>query len=554
MKEANLLILLLLFYSGSFMVACNGNGGRDADIDTEDIAEVDNDDLPTDDGGINDLPVEDMLVEDMLVEDIPAEEIPVECVAAELTCSSSLTAESTVGLPDMLNNYNCSIADESGGEIVYSFTTAEARTVTIDLAASSSSEDLDLFILTGECDQDTCIHCHDGRGGKHTLSFGAEASVTYYIVVDGWDGAEDTFDISISCNIPEICDNGVDDNENGFIDCWDPGCWYWEDEHCYESDCTDGTDNDVDGETDCADWDCLLDEAAACSGGAGQVGDACDEHSDCASGQCLFEEEFGYPGGYCTVFRLASNCSTLPCPDGSICYGPPTGKPAPVWCLAECPGGDGCRSGYECNSHFMDGYGCHANCTDSSQCVETGYCDTSSGYCTVPPELCTGGTDEDGDTLIDCQDPDCAYNVSCTIETLEGGEDCSSTAALEVPVGERGSIVILGTTTGASDDIESFCAREGPADVDVVYLFTLTAPALIKVYVAGGPDIPLHHFVTVALGVDCPPGEVLCAMRTERYDFHIEAGLGPGTYYVIVEGSSYEGNDFALGLKLEDLP
>jgi len=33
------------------------------------------------------------------------------------------------------------------------------------------------------------------------------------------------------------------------------------------------------------------------------------------------------------------------------------------------------------------------------------------------PELCTGGIDEDGDCLIDCDDPDCAADVDCTVVT-----------------------------------------------------------------------------------------------------------------------------------------
>lgn len=30
-----------------------------------------------------------------------------------------------------------------------------------------------------------------------------------------------------------------------------------------------------------------------------------------------------------------------------------------------------------------------------------------------PDELCTGGVDDDGDGLTDCDDPDCAFAPSC---------------------------------------------------------------------------------------------------------------------------------------------
>jgi hypothetical protein len=61
----------------------------------------------------------------------------------------------------------------------------------------------------------------------------------------------------------EVCDNGLDDDDNGAIDCDDSACA--EDEGCLSTDppceprteyCEDGFDNDGNGETDCADLCC----------------------------------------------------------------------------------------------------------------------------------------------------------------------------------------------------------------------------------------------------------------------------------------------------------
>ncbi|MEC9352011.1 MAG: discoidin domain-containing protein, partial [Planctomycetota bacterium] len=56
--------------------------------------------------------------------------------------------------------------------------------------------------------------------------------------------------------VPEICDNGIDDNDDGAVDCADAQC-----PPCPEI-CDNGTDDDRDGRVDCADDDCA--EAASC--------------------------------------------------------------------------------------------------------------------------------------------------------------------------------------------------------------------------------------------------------------------------------------------------
>ena len=75
----------------------------------------------------------------------------------------------------------------------------------------------------------------------------------------------------------ETCDNQLDDDADGAIDCDDPDCS--SDPLCegldttypvdtgygapFEDDCVDGVDNDSDGAIDCDDDDCFDDEACA---------------------------------------------------------------------------------------------------------------------------------------------------------------------------------------------------------------------------------------------------------------------------------------------------
>lgn len=75
------------------------------------------------------------------------------------------------------------------------------------------------------------------------------------------DGVDNDADGLIDCEDPdcgcdprvEICDNGIDDDNNGLIDCQDPAC-----DPCDPpiEICDDGIDNDGDGLIDCADPDC----------------------------------------------------------------------------------------------------------------------------------------------------------------------------------------------------------------------------------------------------------------------------------------------------------
>ena len=68
----------------------------------------------------------------------------------------------------------------------------------------------------------------------------------------------------------EICDDGIDNDQDGFTDCDDFDCDG--DPACAGEICDDGIDNDQDGFTDCDDFDCDGDPACA--------GEICDDGID----------------------------------------------------------------------------------------------------------------------------------------------------------------------------------------------------------------------------------------------------------------------------------
>jgi hypothetical protein len=152
------------------------------------------------------------------------------------------------------------------------------------------SEDLDLFLLEdrwGHCDVDNCIDESSRSGGRSEYLEVTLEDGTYYVLINGWEDAVSDFTLSVSCTDPEICNNDLDDDGDGDVDCDDYDCrgTVW----CpVEYICDDGVDNDGDTLTDCDDPDCeyasACREETVCDDGVDNDGDTltdCDD-PDCA--------------------------------------------------------------------------------------------------------------------------------------------------------------------------------------------------------------------------------------------------------------------------------
>ncbi|MCH7884974.1 MAG: trypsin-like peptidase domain-containing protein, partial [Planctomycetes bacterium] len=85
----------------------------------------------------------------------------------------------------------------------------------------------------------------------------------------------------------EVCDDGIDNDCDGDVDCADADCSGDPACACTPSTevCDNGVDDDCDGATDCDDADCSADPACeACT--LGQEGDSCVDDADCCSNKC----------------------------------------------------------------------------------------------------------------------------------------------------------------------------------------------------------------------------------------------------------------------------
>ena len=126
------------------------------------------------------------------------------CYNGDLTCNSEISDTTTDGTSNF-DNYSCCNWNETGKEKIYRLVLDDWADV--DLSFTSLSADLDLFILTDCNDPNSCIAYDDNE-----ISTRLDAG-TYYVVVDGNEGAEGDFSLKVICLF-----NCVDEEISGDID------------------------------------------------------------------------------------------------------------------------------------------------------------------------------------------------------------------------------------------------------------------------------------------------------------------------------------------------
>ncbi|MCP4873808.1 MAG: hypothetical protein GY898_34400 [Proteobacteria bacterium] len=274
----------------------------------------------------------------------------------------------------------------------------------VTVSLTGLSEDLDLTVLLADigagnedeiCNPDLCID-EDWAGGSdpEEITFDAFAGTGYIFVVDGWDGAVSNFDLTVECDIVgvEFCDNGLDDDGDGLVDCDDPDCVGFPGCIGGTEICDDGIDNDGDGDADCDD---ILDCQAfpGCDYGDG---DCCSDNGSPGCENELGEDCVCAIDPYCCNVEWDGICADeFENQCGGTCDG---------------PGTEICDDGIDNDG---DGF---ADCDDAD-------CGLFPDCVTPGNEFdCDNTVDDDGDGLVDCADPDCATDPVC----LPGNEDCTN--------------------------------------------------------------------------------------------------------------------------------
>lgn len=107
--------------------------------------------------------------------------------AVELSFDRPYTGATTGGASNC-STYSCESWNESGPEVVHTITTAVTGTIT---AAVADSSDLDVFILSA-CNPNQCLAGHWSQA-----QYAQAPPGTYYIVVDGYEGASGTYTLQV---------------------------------------------------------------------------------------------------------------------------------------------------------------------------------------------------------------------------------------------------------------------------------------------------------------------------------------------------------------------
>lgn len=212
--------------------------------------------------------------------------------------------------------------------------------------------------------------------------------------------------------------------------------------------CDDMIDNDLDGQLDCADMDCAMDVACLppdpCMGVTCDMPPApiCDGSSavtyvmagTCSNGTCSYAEAMRTD---CGAMMMLCDMGACVAPPAEICN---DNVDNDLDNALDCADSD-CMGNPACMVNLCMGVTCDMppmNSCDGDVAVThmaTGMCNPATGMCLYPetrtncaattqvcsmgacvappPEVCTGGLDEDRDGAIDCADSDCAMNAAC---------------------------------------------------------------------------------------------------------------------------------------------
>ncbi len=243
------------------------------------------------------------------------------CEPAEPVLCGDLISDSTAGRLDNFGSYPCLAEASPGGERYYLLQRTPGQAVIVGLYNLSSGEDLQLVVTssTGQvagCDPGApcAVATGDPIADQEVILDGNSGS-NVWIIVDSATLDGGPFDLEITC----------------FTE--------------HELVCDDGLDDDLDGDVDCMDTDCISD--AICSSYWVDAGIECQSSGECApSPQHFCLQPPGIPGmnGFCS--RDCSPVGTL----GGICD---TGDPSmPGYCFPDDGGGSVGFCAYPCGPGF----------------------------------------------------------------------------------------------------------------------------------------------------------------------------------------------------------
>jgi hypothetical protein len=145
-------------------------------------------------------------------------------IAATMSCNLSVNGDTTGG-PDTTDQWACFTLQTTGPERVYAFTAASDGLLQADLTGLNA--DLDLMVMTavgGACaasDSAACIpngRSTSGGTSSERVEWMATLGTTYYIVVDGYSGAQSSFTLRVGTADSHIILSEIGAAEYDFVE------------------------------------------------------------------------------------------------------------------------------------------------------------------------------------------------------------------------------------------------------------------------------------------------------------------------------------------------
>jgi len=130
---------------------------------------------------------------------------PVCTPTTAIHCGDNLAGNTTGGINNFegWNGWCTSGYTATGPEDYYVFTPTTSGSVEIVLNIGGS-EDLELLLVGtsgGDCDPaGACLDGSQTVGNPETITFNATAGTTYYIIIDGWNGAAGSYTLALTCS------------------------------------------------------------------------------------------------------------------------------------------------------------------------------------------------------------------------------------------------------------------------------------------------------------------------------------------------------------------
>ncbi len=233
--------------------------GGAADAAVEDAGEAPADAGGTDAGGSSDAGGEVDGGSSTADAGADAEPVAMACPEVDVgsTVADMVASGTTRGATDSTSP-SC-VSSSSAPDVGHLFTAPSAARYRFDTRGSAL--DTVLYVLDGTDCGGTELACNDDIGGgtlASSLTVDLEAGQEVVVVVDAWHRGAGSYVLNVEA-VEASCDDGVDDDSDGRVDCMDSDCD--SDSACIETLCSDGVDDEGDGDTDCMDADCAADVA-----------------------------------------------------------------------------------------------------------------------------------------------------------------------------------------------------------------------------------------------------------------------------------------------------